>query len=429
MRGAVTPRLTELPGFRLKGMRTHSTPAVRQKCVPRTLSCPTRSFRALFVQYDAQVGGSPISGAMVVGALVDAGWQIDAVFASDGPMIRRYEELGCRAHVLAHGQWLRGGSAWRRARRWGRELGATGRFVRLMRRLKPDLVYVNTITGLAAVTAARLLRVPSVWHIRELFDDVGGEMHAPLGGKALARWAVARLPSRVVVISEAVAENVLGGRQSPQVAVIPNAVGPRFFEEQRSAAECRAMFGLPTGVPLIGVPGTLRPVKGHEFFFAAARRVGETSPECRFAVTGAGPADYRARLEAQATEAGLCDRTYFLGPVADMPAFYRACDVICVPSRSEPFGRTVIEAFAVGTPVVATAVGGMRETIKHEKTGLLVDYGDAEGLSAALLRVLADRALACRPASAGRDHALECYREELYQDRIGRLVEGPVGQK
>ena len=68
--------------------------------------CPSRPLRGLFVQYDAHYGGSPISGSMVVKALVDADWQVDAVFGSDGPMTQRYEQLGCRIRVLAHGQFL-----------------------------------------------------------------------------------------------------------------------------------------------------------------------------------------------------------------------------------------------------------------------------------------------------------------------------------
>ena len=82
---------------------------VEQIAESRVHSIP-RTQRTLFVQYDAQVGGSPISGSMVVKAMVDADWQVDAVFGSDGPMTQRYEQLGCRIHVLAHGQWLGGGS-------------------------------------------------------------------------------------------------------------------------------------------------------------------------------------------------------------------------------------------------------------------------------------------------------------------------------
>lgn len=359
---------------------------------------------------------------MVVEALRDAGWKVDAVFGSDGSMCAKYRELGCAIHVLSHGQWLRGGNAWRRARRLGRDLLAACRFVRLLRGRKPDLVYVNNLTGLAPILAARILGIPAVWHIRELFADMDGEMHAPLGGKMLARWAVLKLASRVVVISRAVAENVLGGVTSEKVSVIPNAVDDRFFEESRSAEVCRTMLELPLGVPLVGVPGTLRPVKGHEFFLAAARRVAEAIPECHFAITGDGESGYRKHLEALAAEANLADRTHFLGPVADMPAFYRACDVICVPSRSESFGRAVIEAFAVGTPVIATAVGGMRETIEDGETGWLVSYGDETRVSSVIVHLLASPDIAQQAARAAKEAANVKYRNQVYRDAICSVV-------
>ncbi len=78
----------------------------------------------------------------------------------------------------------------------------------------------------------------------------------------------------------------------------------------------------------------------------------------------------------------------FLGSQADMIPFYAACDVICVPSSSEPFGRTVIEAMAVGVPVVATRVGGIPEIVDTDEVGTLVDYGDRQALRAAVAKLL-----------------------------------------
>src|SRR5207248_4108745 len=122
--------------------------------------------------------------------------------------------------------------------------------------------------------------------------------------------------------------------------------------------------------------GTLRPVKGHPFFLDAAAAAIKRIPDCRFVIAGTGEARYVEALKAQVAMLGLTAGVRFLGKVEQMPAFYRACDVVCVPSMSESFGRTVIEAFASLTPVVATAVGGMRETVEHGRTGLLVAYGD-----------------------------------------------------
>jgi glycosyltransferase involved in cell wall biosynthesis len=359
---------------------------------------------------------------MVVSGLMEEGYEVHAVFGSDGPMAKQYRDLGCSVQFLPHGQWLRGGSGLRSLRRWIVEAAAVRRFRALLKHIGPDLVYVNNLTGIAAVAAARLVGIPSIWHIRELFEDVGGEMHIPAGGKALTQTLVRHLPTRIIAISQGVAQNVIGAPLPSQVCVIPNAVSDTFFEEDRSPAACRTMLRLPTGAPIVGVPGTLRPVKGHDFFLGAAPRVRQVIPDCHYAITGTGSADMLRRLTKQVQDAGLEDRVHFLATVGDMSAFYRACDVICVPSRSESFGRTVIEAFAVGSPVVATSVDGIRETVENERTGLLVPYGDAPALAASLVRVLTDRGLAARLAAAGRQKAEKCYHERMYRERIRNVV-------
>jgi len=380
--------------------------------------------RLLFVQFTAEQSGSPISGLMTVKGLLRNGWQVDVVFGRSGPIARQYQESGCTVHLLAHGDWLSGERWWQQARRWAREAGAVLRFRRLMRSVKPQVVYVNNLTGVAAAVAARMLSIPCVWHLRELFDDVGGEMVTPVwGGRRLVGWAVSRLAAQIVSVSRAVRDNVVGDRARGRVRIIRNAALPAYFEECRSAAECRSLLELPQDVPIVGVPGTLRPMKGHEFFLKAAALVLQEIPSCVFAITGTGSPRYRADLDTIIGDTLLKKRVRFLGSVEDMAASYRACDALCVPSRGDPFPRTVIEPFAVGTPVVGTAVGGIPEAIEHEKTGLLVEYGDVEGLAQALVRLLRDPALRQRLAAGARAKALAEYREDLYQERIQSIID------
>jgi D-inositol-3-phosphate glycosyltransferase len=98
------------------------------------------------------------------------------------------------------------------------------------------------------------------------------------------------------------------------------------------------------------------------------------------------------RLRLAARRLGVADRLQFLEPVPhrELPDLYRAADVVVVPSASESFGLVALEAAACGTPVVATAVGGLRLTIRDGETGYLVGERDPAGFAAALSRVLAD---------------------------------------
>ena len=360
---------------------------------------------------------------MVVEALQQLGARVHVIFAQDGSMRSDYEARGCTTEILPHGQWLAGGPKHRRLRRWIRDWQAARQIAQRLRRLRPTLVYVNTLTGLSGALAAKWCRVPCIWHIRELFDDVGGEMHDPWpGGRKAVRWCLESLADRVVVISRAVLENVLGSSCAGKTVLIPNAVEDRFFELSLTREEARRQLGLPIERPIVGVPGTLRPVKGHEFFLQALPGVVASVPSVLAAITGDGDPAYRQRLLDLVAANNLNEHVVFLGTVPDMAVFYRACDVVCIPSRAEPFGRTAIEAMAIGTPVVATRVGGLGEIIRDGETGISVSYDYSPELIFALSELLHIKPLRERLAVAGKTHVEREYASKVHSVRIGRNV-------
>jgi len=115
----------------------------------------------------------------------------------------------------------------------------------------------------------------------------------------------------------------------------------------------------------------------------------------------AGDGPERAALERQARQLGLDNRARFLGWRDDAPALLAACDFLVVPSRSEPLGNTIVEAWAAERPVIATETAGPRELIASGETGLLVPAEDAESLALAMTRLAEDRELRRRLAAAG----------------------------
>ena len=376
--------------------------------------------RVLFVQFSAQRDGSSFSGLLSADALRADGWTVEIAFASEGPMEAAYRDAGFATLQAPHKNWLRTAHPLRALRNAAREVQAGRALARQYP--SPDLVYLNTGASLAGAVAARAWGVPCLWHVRELLSDAGGELVVPKGGVSAVRRVFGRLARVLVANSATVAQNVLGPTLGAGAEVIFNAVGPRFFEDGRTRGEAREALGLPSDGLLLGVPGTLRPMKGHPFFLEAAAPLLERYPALRVAITGAGAPGYEAQIRADVRARGLEGRVVFTGSISDMPAFYRACDVACIPSTSEPFGRTVIEAFACGTPVAATAVGGIRETVQPGSTGLLVPYGDAPALTEALGRLLTDEALRLRLARAARADAEARFDESAYKARIAATV-------
>ena len=138
--------------------------------------------RVLIVQYSSNRDGSAFSGLLVADGLRQAGWDTHVAFGFHGPMVAEYEQAGHHTHVIPHKNWLRRGWTPQFVKDVAQEWGRASDFEALISSLHPSVVYLNTVVSLAGAVAARRGGVPCVWHLREMFSDIGGEMHAP-------RWA------------------------------------------------------------------------------------------------------------------------------------------------------------------------------------------------------------------------------------------------
>ena len=382
----------------------------------------------LIVQFDAHMTGSAFSGLILANGLREAGWETVVVFGHSGPMIDQFRASSHQVKIVPHKNWIRTDHFFHFVKVVASELRASDAFKDVIKEVNPEAVYINTSVSFAAAHAANKLGYRVIWHLRELFADVGGEMKVPFGLKWGIRSVLKSYPQALVAISNAVASNMLGNGVK-NAHIVPNAVSASFFEYEKSKQQARIQLGLPEKGFVVGVPGTLRPMKGHPFFFKAIAQCIRENPDLTVAVTGGGEPGYVAELTELVASLGIGSVVRFLGYMEDMPALYRACDVVCVPSRAEPFGRTVIEAFAIGVPVVATAVGGIMEIVDHGKNGLLVNYGDETGLAQALLRVLNDEDFAVRLSNSALQKATSHYHESTYKTRISQIVSDVCGVK
>ncbi len=243
--------------------------------------------------------------------------------------------------------------------------------MRALRRLRPRVAHVIDVWPQAFV-AARLARVPRVLvthHTPGLprQDNRAGRLWQRLG------WA---MRPEVIYTSEADREE--DGRE-------PSHVIPLGIDVERFAGAHQA---LAADWPIVGSVGRLAEQKGYETLLEAATLV----PEAQFVVVGDG--ELRARLEAQAGE-----NVHLTGWRDDVPELLASFTLYAQPSRYEGLCLAVLEAQAAGVPVVATPVGGMRDTVIDGETGLVVPVGDARALAAAIRRLLDDRDLAERLAA------------------------------
>lgn len=214
------------------------------------------------------------------------------------------------------------------------------------------------------------------------------------------------LADRVICVSRALAEEVqaIYGAPPEKISVLYNGVDVRRFDTEIDAPSVRARIGIATDDPLVLYVGRLAWQKGPDLLLGAARPLLHHYPDAKFMFVGDG--DMRPALETSAMSGELFKAVRFLGHRKG-PALiemFKSADVICVPSRNEPFGIVVLEAWGATKPVVVTPNGGPSEFVRDQETGLIV-RSDQESIAWGLGTALADNDNATRIARNGRNEA------------------------
>jgi glycosyltransferase involved in cell wall biosynthesis len=207
---------------------------------------------------------------------------------------------------------------------------------------------------------------------------------------AIERW-LGRHTDVLIAISNQIREDLLHTfkvAHEGQVAVVPLGfdLAPllSITAEDRNAS--RALLAIPDGAFVVATVGRLTAIKQHALFLTMAAELSTQSDKFVFLVVGDG--ELRSRLERQAADLGIADRTRFLGWRGDLAHIYGAADIFVLTSLNEGTPVALIEAMAAGVPSVSTNVGGVRDVIASDRLGVLVPFGDANAL-AAVVRDLA----------------------------------------
>jgi len=263
-----------------------------------------------------------------------------------------------------------------------------------------DVVHANYwLSGVAAHRIKHALDIPfvSTFHTLARVKAEGGDPESDWRDRAEAELINCADAICVSCAEEEAEFRRHYGDPNGRVEIVAPGVEHAFFAPgDRSGA--RAALGLPSDVPVVLFVGRIQPLKGPDVAIRALHDLGR--PDAILLIVGGasgGSGDREVeRAHQLVDELGLHDQVRFVAPQPHhiLSTYYRAADVVVVPSRSESFGLVALEAAACGVPVVASAVGGLLSLVEHGRTGFLIEERDPVDFAKAIARILDEPVLA-----------------------------------
>jgi glycosyltransferase involved in cell wall biosynthesis len=362
--------------------------------------------RLLFLCPDMHRGGAERQWATLIPTLARRGAEVRLVCMYDeGPLFHEVRAAGVTAECLGR----RGPGDVRGLRRLLSEV-----------RGGPGAVITRTITP--QVVGQAIARRAGAAHVFNEHTPLtaDGELLAMRPRQRLLTRIVAPHVHRVIAVTRRQAPPLARlGYRSERIVTVPNGVFAADVRVDTDRATKRVSLGLrPEDFAVLCV-ANLRPEKGVEAFAGAvARGRAQGAPMLRGLIAGEGPEGGRLA----ALVAGL-DGVELLGSRGDVPELMAACDAVALLSEAEALPMSILEAMALGRPVVTTDVGGAAEAVAHGETGMVVPPGDGEAAAAALAGLATDPAGAQAMGERGRTRQRERFDGEAMVDGYWRALE------
>jgi glycosyltransferase involved in cell wall biosynthesis len=322
-------------------------------------------------------GGAEIQATVLANGLARLGHAVSLlVFYPGGPLFERVSSEVTVRCLEKRGRWD--------------VIGFLRRLSRALKEEQPEVLYafMPVANLLGCLARLRLPKLKVAWGVRA--SDMDLARYVWLAG--FSDWLECRLsrcPHLIISNSAAGRRHAVsrGFPDNDRFIVIPNGIDVEHFRpDLRLRGVVRAEWGVLPYETLVGIVARLDPMKDYPSFLEAAAILVRRVRGMRFVSVGAGPVDYVAVLQEQASRLGLDNKIIWAGPRDDLPAVYNAFDLMVLSSVSEGFSNVLGEAMACGVPCVATDVGDAREILGDGTA--VVPPGDPEALAAGIMALL-----------------------------------------
>lgn len=373
--------------------------------------------RIAFVAHLSELSGAGVALLEIALALQQRGHRVYLVLPGAGPLANRAASRGIEPTIIANQEVAL--SELPLTQKLALSLSRL-RFVKNLRRFfvhqRIDMAYINTSANVYPGLAARLAGIPVAWHIHETLTA---------GDKRVAWKArvIRQLAHGLIYASRS------GVKSMPPPPKTPHFVARNFVpvDELRVLRQVRlARTSTSTeSQPRIFTNGTIAR-KGTDVLLEALQVLARQRPEISPIVTiaGAKPAEpaFAARLNELTTSAQLTGRVQFAGLLETLAPELAKADLFISPSRNEALPIAIVEAMAVGVPVIATNVGDCSDLLGHGRCGWLVPPEDPAALAAAIEEALSDSSLAQQKADAAFEKVIRLYGAQEFWEPLDQFV-------
>lgn len=376
------------------------------------LALPTKPLRLLIFMHCSELGGAERTTLARVRQLREYhDVAVTVVLPHDGPLQQELSACGARAIILDAGWWCE----FDRTRLVGSATTLQRALHERAEEFATDVVMSVSLTIPWGALAASLLRVPHLWSLHE----TGAYLPFVLPMEQIV-GVIDEASNAVIVVSQAV-RRAVAAIGDEKVSV----VHPYIPEIEPPAGE-RARPEWPR--PRVIVAGTKAAQKGQEDAIKAVAVLGARGRAVDVAVIGPAPAAEDARLIALAEELGVSERVHIDGFRADVHDLIASADLVVDPTRNGGWGRVIVEAMQVGTPIVATRSGGAVELCQDGTYGVEYTPGDATDLARAIELVLDDAAETAARVHRAREFARDMSQRDRRGDEIFQRLQSLVGE-
>lgn len=308
--------------------------------------------------------------------------------------------------------------------------------VRFVRKAEPHVVHVfsaltaslwSLVRLRSKLSSSRTPRLSTVSSIMGLQASPDEKMWVTRLKVFLTAIGADRLIVMAPAIDDVVQSLPVSKRRLVHMSVVGVEIPEDIDQIQSQRSVVRSELGVRQHEPMVLTIGNLEPRKSHEYFIRAAARVLRHAPDARFFIVGEG--DLRRGLAQEIESLKLCDRVSLLGRRDDVLRLLAATDVYVRPGIVEGFiGITVLEAQALGVPVIAFDLEDVKLAVTDDISGRIVPRGQAEALADAILELVDDGEVAQRLGAGGRQQVLEHYSMPAIADRLEELYRDVIGE-